>query len=290
MPFADAIAPGLQPYKYNGKELDTRNGLSQYDNLTRLYDPVFPHTPAPDPHAENYYSWSPYAWAGNNPIRITDPDGRDWVFRYAGGKYEAYYDRDVRSQKDVYRKYGSDTKTFRLDNGTNIKFYNGKGEMTGDFTFTNDRKENKYGTVTDGNGNKLPDNEITEGSGYRIFGTSDDSVDASTLYQNLFGSSYIGSNNPKTYKNEEDKRTDSYQFKPIGEAEKAAYQHDLDYDRLKATGPMDAFFNKKTGQADRDLANRSKAIMNNPNLPKWDRNRAKAIYGVFNVIATYKGK
>lgn len=31
------------------------------------------------PHAENYYSWTPYSWTFNNPINIIDPDGRDPV-------------------------------------------------------------------------------------------------------------------------------------------------------------------------------------------------------------------
>ena len=30
-----------------------------------------------DPLAEKYYSTSPYAWCGNNPVRFVDPEGMD---------------------------------------------------------------------------------------------------------------------------------------------------------------------------------------------------------------------
>ncbi len=31
-----------------------------------------------DPHAARYYSTSPYVYCNNNPVRLVDPDGRDW--------------------------------------------------------------------------------------------------------------------------------------------------------------------------------------------------------------------
>jgi RHS repeat-associated protein len=79
MAFAEKFDNGSkQPYKYNGKELDQMHELNWYDSNARFYDLAIGRTPTPDPHAENYYSWSPYAWVENNPLRNIDPDGRDY--------------------------------------------------------------------------------------------------------------------------------------------------------------------------------------------------------------------
>ena len=76
LPWAEAMVPAEQPYKYNSKEFVEMHGLDEYDSKARWYYPAICRTTTMDPLAEKYYSTSPYAWCGNNPIRNIDPDGR----------------------------------------------------------------------------------------------------------------------------------------------------------------------------------------------------------------------
>ena len=80
---------GIQPYKYNGKELDRSNGLDFYDYHARAYDPVLMRFNIPDPHAEKYYNTSPYAYCANNPVNFVDPDGNQAVAVAKGVRYTA---------------------------------------------------------------------------------------------------------------------------------------------------------------------------------------------------------
>jgi len=77
MEFADATHQSIQPYKYNDKELDGRNGLNLYDYSARYMDFAMPGFTTVDPLAEKYYSISPYVYCANNPIKYTDKLGRD---------------------------------------------------------------------------------------------------------------------------------------------------------------------------------------------------------------------
>jgi hypothetical protein len=43
-----------------------------------MYDPALGRWHCNDPLAERYYSYSPYCYVGNNPIKRIDPDGRYW--------------------------------------------------------------------------------------------------------------------------------------------------------------------------------------------------------------------
>ena len=69
---------GFQSYKFGGKELETLMGLNFYDFHARQYDPTLARFHTVDPLAEKYYSWSPYAYCANNPLRFIDPTGMDF--------------------------------------------------------------------------------------------------------------------------------------------------------------------------------------------------------------------
>ena len=71
---------GLQPYKYNGKELDRMHGLDTYDYGARQYDPVLGRWDRMDPLCEKYYDLSPYAYCGGNPVNNVDTDGEKIIF------------------------------------------------------------------------------------------------------------------------------------------------------------------------------------------------------------------
>jgi RHS repeat-associated core domain len=91
MSFADGVNTDKQPYKYNGKELDTDRGLNWYDYSARQYDGI--RFTTVDPLAEKYYSISPYAYCLNNPVKYVDPDGRfvaTVIGTIAGGVVGAY--------------------------------------------------------------------------------------------------------------------------------------------------------------------------------------------------------
>ena len=79
-PFGGTFATSsssVQPYKYNGKELDTKAGLNWYDYGARHYDAVLGRWHVVDPLAEKYYSWSSYTYCRNNPINRIDIEGKD---------------------------------------------------------------------------------------------------------------------------------------------------------------------------------------------------------------------
>ena len=76
-PFGGVFASSgnVQPYKYNGKELDAKKGLNWYDYGARHYDAVLGRFTTNDRFAEKYYSMSPYQYGANSPVGNIDVNG-----------------------------------------------------------------------------------------------------------------------------------------------------------------------------------------------------------------------
>ncbi len=100
--------PNVKDYKndyfYNGKELITEFGLNWEDYGWRNYDAVLGRWWSVDPHAENYYSWSPYAYCANNPILLIDPDGMDWKDPEKDGKIAADMQKGLEKRETSLNK------------------------------------------------------------------------------------------------------------------------------------------------------------------------------------------
>ncbi|MCH3994112.1 MAG: M91 family zinc metallopeptidase [Prevotella sp.] len=74
--YGDAgLNASLQPYKYNGKELDRMHGLNLYDYGARNYDAIIGRWTTMDPLAERTPEVSPYAYCKNNPVNAIDIGG-----------------------------------------------------------------------------------------------------------------------------------------------------------------------------------------------------------------------
>ena len=83
-----ASAGNVQPYKYNGKELDTKKGLNWYDYGARHYDAVLGRFITVDALCDKHFKVSPYVYCGNEPVGRIDPDGNDW-------RVQTHYNRET---------------------------------------------------------------------------------------------------------------------------------------------------------------------------------------------------
>ena len=73
----ESTNPGLQPYKYGGKELDRTSGLDAYDFGARMYFADRLQWGQMDPLCEKYYDVSPYNYCVNKPVNAFDSDGKE---------------------------------------------------------------------------------------------------------------------------------------------------------------------------------------------------------------------
>lgn len=125
-------------YRFGGKEIAGQKvgaiasagstsaaaGRPYLDFGARLYDPRTAAWISQDPLAEKYYSISPYAYCGGDPVNLVDPEGKDWYRIFNNNEYEYYYDDDV-FDKESFSALGIEGeylgRTY-LDNANNIYY------------------------------------------------------------------------------------------------------------------------------------------------------------------------
>ena len=100
-----ASAGNVQPYKYNGKEYDSKKGLNWYDYGARHYDAALGRFTTNDRFAEKYYSMSPYQYGANNPVNNIDVNGDTIVVNPNPNglidNVRMFFGFDTKYQKDV---------------------------------------------------------------------------------------------------------------------------------------------------------------------------------------------
>ena len=137
---------GMYKYKYNGKEWQDELGLNVYDYGARVYDPASPRFWQIDPHAETYFSLSPYNYVAGNPVSFTDPDGKDILFYV----WEKNAKNDWVSKQVSFKQLDPGLQKalesfVKTDVGYSFfECFAKKGDKIGGVTFNKDGKDSKH--------------------------------------------------------------------------------------------------------------------------------------------------
>ncbi|WP_262352043.1 RHS repeat domain-containing protein [Bacteroides bouchesdurhonensis] len=102
----------VQPYKYNGKELDQKNGLNWYDYGARQYDAAIGRWHVVDPMSEKYFGFSSYNYCGNNPIHYID---------LRGDSINVAEDYRKQFMEDIQKVFGDKSSSFSFNANGNLE-------------------------------------------------------------------------------------------------------------------------------------------------------------------------
>ena len=123
-PMCQSVSSPPHPFTFTGKERDEETGYG-YFGARYMDHELMTMWLSVDPMADKYPGISPYAYCAWNPVRLVDPDGRDWYDVDKSGhitrnekKSEQYKDNDILHSTST----GETSKLYRK--GTIAKVYN----------------------------------------------------------------------------------------------------------------------------------------------------------------------
>ncbi|MBE6288465.1 MAG: RHS repeat-associated core domain-containing protein [Mediterranea massiliensis] len=143
-----STSTNVQPYKYNGKELDTKKGLNWYDYGARHYDAVLGRWHVVDPLVEKYYPTSIYAYCINNPVRYIDELGLD-VKPYSQNELEMIHNTLSEEERNYVRldKQGFIDKTLLNSYSSKSFNFNALKELVNSDILISVRLDNSYSYI-----------------------------------------------------------------------------------------------------------------------------------------------
>ena len=152
----------VQPYKYNGKELDQKNGLNWYDYGARQYDAAIGRWHVVDPMSEKYYNFSLYNYCANNPMKYVDYNGDSITVLNLGYGLEQHMAILIQNKEKVWQYFSI--------NGDNVyvsgKFTGGRkfnDIAVGEFKSPQDFLNSQYNTEGNGSDTSINSYGFTEG-------------------------------------------------------------------------------------------------------------------------------
>ena len=161
-------------FRYNSKEEQFNFGTPYIDYGARQYDPVLGRWFAQDPLSEKYYSISPYAFCGNNPVAYVDLYGRDTVYVFdqpqrpndRGIKGETYTGEVyVEIEGKIVGPYRASSYPNSKSNTDNTPSANTINEGITEFNnkFGHDKGQKKGLNIVDENGERLTEGTTPNG-------------------------------------------------------------------------------------------------------------------------------